>query len=231
MVGFHTAAMLYGFGVVPSDSVHLLIPAGMTFPQRSGITAHQVGLPPGDPVTVLGLPCAAPARCAVDLARACSRVEALSVLDAALFSRACQAEQLAAEVVRHSGLRGVRQARELVPIANGGAECRQESHLRLVLHEGGVRGLTPQVGVPDEYGRIRYRIDLADEATRVGVEYDGSSHIDRQRLHEDRARHNWLVSKGWTMHYFTAADLYGCPERVVDVVKAAQRSRANRRVQ
>lgn len=225
-IGFHTAAMLYGFGVLPSASVHLLVPAGTTFPQRSGIVAHQVLVPLGDPIAVLGLPCAAPARCAVDLARISNRREALTVLDAALFSLACTAEDLAAEVSRHRRLRGIRQVRELLPLADGRAECRQETHLRLLLRDGGVRGLTPQVGVSDEHGRIRYRIDLADEANRVGVEYDGSSHIDRDRMYADRVRHNWLVSQGWTMHYFTATDLYQAPERVVEVVRAAQARRS-----
>jgi len=229
VLGLHTAALLYGFGVVPSERIHLLIPAGMAFPQRPGIAAHQVAVPVGDPVPVLGLPCAPPVRCAVDLARHLNRSEALSVLDAALFSRACQAEDLTNEAARHRRLKGIRQVRELIPLADGRAECRQESHLRLLLHDGGVRGLTPQVGVPDEHGGIRHRIDLADEAARVGVEYDGSSHIDKHRLHADRARHNWLVGHGWTMRYFTATDLYKAPEAVVEVVKAARRSRANPR--
>jgi hypothetical protein len=128
---------------------------------------------------LLGLPCAPPARCAVDLARDSDQFEALSVLDAALFSRSCRVEDLAKEVVRHRRLRGVRKVRDLVPLADSRAECRQESHLRLLLYESGVRGLTPQVGVPDEYGRIRYRIDLADETAHVGVEYDGSSRPPR----------------------------------------------------
>ena len=42
---------------------------------------------------------------------------AIALLDAALRSATCTPADLAAEVIRHDGLRGVRQVRELVQIA------------------------------------------------------------------------------------------------------------------
>ncbi|MEJ3742248.1 DUF559 domain-containing protein [Actinomycetes bacterium KLBMP 9797] len=225
VLGCHTAAQLYGFGVTPTDTVHLLIPAGAAFPQRSGITVHRVVLPIGEPVEVFGLPCAPPERCAVDLARLLPRLDALPALDAALFSEACPHEALLAEVARHDGLRGIRQARELVPLADARAECRQESQMRLVLHDAGIRGLIPQVPVLDDQGVERHRIDLADERTRVGIEYDGASHLDRRRMRRDRLRHNWLESRGWAMRYFTDHDLYTQPDVLVQVVRDALRPR------
>lgn len=230
VLGFHTAAQLYGFGVARTDTIHLLVPAGTPFPQRRGITAHQVVLPVGDPVDVLGLPCVTPARCAVDLARHLRRVDALPVLDAALFCGVCGVEDLLVEVKRHDGLRGVCQARELAALANGRAECRQESQLRLILHDGGVRGLVSQFPVPDDLGCLaRHRIDLADPDRQVGIEYDGSSHLDRRRLRTDRERHNWLESRGWSMRYFTDHDLYARPDSIIETVTSARRSRENSR--
>ncbi|HEX7744730.1 MAG TPA: hypothetical protein VF462_05665 [Micromonosporaceae bacterium] len=231
MLGSHTAARLYGFGVSRDDTIHLMVPAGTPFPQRRGITAHQVVVPVGDPVEVLGLPCAPPARCAVDLARCLRRTDALPVLDAALHCEACELADLLREVMRHSGLRGVRQARELIPLADPRAECRQESQLRLLLHDAGIRGLVPQLPVLNDFGVPLYRLDLGDPERRLGIEYDGESHLDRRRLQADRARHNWLQGSGWAMHYFTAYDLYVRPEAIVDAVASARRSRANRRDQ
>ncbi|WP_406073468.1 DUF559 domain-containing protein [Micromonospora sp. NBC_01638] len=229
MLGFHTAAELQGFGVAPTDDVHLLTPAGCPFPQRRGITSHQTVLPAIPPVYILGLPCAMAARAAVDLARTLPRFDALPVLDAALFAGAVTPEELLVEVGRHDGLRGVRQARELVVIADGRAECRQETQLRLLLVDAGIRDFVPQLPELDGRGRVRYRLDLGDPQHKIAAEYDGSSHLNRQRLRQDRIRHNWLEQQGWAMRYFTAADLYNSPEYILATVTAARRSRENHR--
>jgi very-short-patch-repair endonuclease len=69
----------------------------------------------------------------------------------------------------------------------------------------------------------RFRLDLGYLEARVGLEYDGESHVDRRRLRMDRQRHNWLVGRGWRMRYFTADDLYRRPAHVLQVVRAALR--------
>lgn len=116
VLGFHTAAQLYGFGVVPSRLPHVVVPAGTGLPDIQGVAAHQAVLPLGDPVMIAGLPCAPPNRAAIDLARTCSRLDALAVLEAALRSGRCTCQSLAEELGRHDGLRGVRQARYALPL-------------------------------------------------------------------------------------------------------------------
>ncbi|SIN25724.1 DUF559 domain-containing protein [Micromonospora cremea] len=229
VLGFHSAAQLHGFGIAPTDNVHLLTPAGRPFPQRRGITSHQTVLSTAPPVFILGLPCARAPRVAVDLARTLPRLDALPVLDAALFAGAVTPEELLVEVSRHDGLRGVRQARELVAIADGRAECRQETELRLLLIDAGIRDFVPQLPVRDGTGRVRCRLDLGDPCRMIAAEYDGSSHLNRHALRRDRSRHNWLEQQGWAMRYFTAADLYHSPENVLSTITTARRSRANRR--
>lgn len=113
--------------------------------------------------------------------------------------------------------------RELVELADPRAECRQESQLRLLLHDAGLRDFVPQVEVSDEYGFVACRIDLADVATKTGIEYDGASHIDRHRARADRSRHNWLAARGWEMRYFTDVDLYRRPDYLVRLATDAQR--------
>ncbi|MFC5925216.1 hypothetical protein [Micromonospora vulcania] len=229
VLGFHTAAQLHGFGVAPTESIHLLTQAGGPFPQRRGVTAHQTVLPIGPPVRIVGLPCASAARVAVDLARSLPRFDALPVLDAALFAGAVTPEDLLIEVGRHDGLRGVRQARELVAVADGRAECRQESQLRLLLTDAGIRDYVPQLPVRDDTGCVRCRLDLGDPHHMIAAEYDGSSHLSRQRLQQDRWRHNWLEQRGWAMRYFTSSDLYHSPHQILSTLAAARRSRAYRR--
>ena len=101
-------------------------------------------------------------------------------------------DDLLAEVAAHNALRGVRQARQLIPLADGRAECRQESQLRLILIDGGLPPPEPQIWVADRYGIPLYRLDLGYRERRIGIEYDGLSHLDRDRLRHDRERLNWL---------------------------------------
>lgn len=221
VVGFHTAAALEGFGVVESTDVHLVVPDGFAFPQRSGIAAHRTSIPLPTRAMIAGIACTAPARTAIDLARVLPRPRALCVLDAALSCRACTAEELSAEVALHKGHSGYRVARQLVAVADGRSQCVQESMLRLVIHDAGLTSFEPQVPVLDQYGDLLFMLDLADRELRVAAEYDGSSHLDRRRLRSDRARHNYLSTRGWRMRYFTDKDLYQRPHDIPATLRAA----------
>jgi hypothetical protein len=221
MFAFHTAAALHGFGITESAKIHVTVPAGTPVPQIRGIAAHQHLLAVPQATAVFGLPCVPPARCAIDLARILDRMDALAVLDAAL--RLLDVAALRAEAALHDGRRGIRQVRELLGLADGRAECRQESHLRLVMHDGKLPAPVPQHGVLDDAGWVRYRIGLAYEEERVGIEYG------RRRLRVDRARHNWLSRHGWSMRYFTDDDLYRRTDFIVPAVREALRSRRPRR--
>ncbi|MGW5557331.1 DUF559 domain-containing protein [Micromonospora sp. NPDC003944] len=215
VVGFHTGAQLHGFGDARSPAVHVIVPAGEKVPQIRGVVIHEAVLPVRDPVLLDGVPCASAVRCAVDLARSLRRMDAMPLLDLCLRVGACQPEELRVEVARHDRLRGVRQARDLVPRADPRAECRQESQLRLVLIDGGLPAPEPQIWVLDSNGIPLYRLDLGYRRRRVGVEYDGSSHLDRARLRHDRSRTNWLAANGWQVRHFTDRDLYQHPAQII----------------
>jgi hypothetical protein len=221
-VGFHTAAALQGFGVPDDGDIHLVVPAGSPVAHRPGLRVYE-SVVPFKAVVTLGVPCTPPARTAVDLARVLDRPTALAVLDAALYAGACQLSDLIAELSHHATLRGIRQARELVPLADGRAECKQESHLRLILHDGGLVSFEPQVEVYDPESASpfpRFRLDLADRKQLVGAEYDGESHT-QGRLRDDRRRHNRLSDLGWRMRYFTRDELYRAPEGIVPTLRRA----------
>jgi very-short-patch-repair endonuclease len=220
VLGFHSGAAMHGFGVVRTVALHVIVPRGSFKPRVSGVVAHEAVRPVTDPVVIDGVLCAPAARCAVDLARSLRRMDALPVLDAALRAGSCTPDEMRAELARHRGLRGVCQARELVVVADGRSECRQESQLRLVLIDGRLPAPEPQVWVADENGVPCYRLDLAYRKRKIGLEYDGTSHLDHDRLRHDRWRMNWLSGQGWTMRFFTDADLYRRPAHIVATVRA-----------
>lgn len=221
VLGYESAARVYGFGGPGpiDDPVHVIVPAGTVRPRILGVACHEAALPVTAPILIDGIPCAPPARCAIDLARRGSRRDGIAVLDASLRSGTCTADDLADELLLHDGLRGVCRVRELVPLADGRAECVQESHLRLLLVDAGLQSPEPQVWVHDGTGRPAYRIDLAYRDRRIGLEYDGRSHLAPDRLAADRSRMNWLSNRGWTMRHFTATDLYQYPTVTVAEVR------------
>lgn len=220
MLTRQSAAQRYGFGVLREDLVHVQLPVTVPRPRLPGLVVHHSVLP-AQPVVVRGLPCVPAARCAVDLARTVRRLDALPVLDAAIRSGAVGPDELLAEAAAHRGLRGVRQARDLVPLADGRAECRQESQLRLILLDGRLPAPEPQLWVHDGDGIPRCRLDLGYRKRRIGIEYDGVSHLGRDRLRYDRDRMNWLDANGRRMRYFTDRDLYSRPAHIVATIRAA----------
>jgi hypothetical protein len=228
VLGFRTAAVMLGLGPaldrrrMPADEgVHVIVPPGAAKPRIHGVVCHEAAVPVPYALLVNGIPVAAPERCVIDLARSASRMAGLALLDRALRIDACTLAGLVEELDRHAGLRGVRQARELVGLADGRAECPQESHLRLIVIDGGLPVPEPQLWVYDSGGRPTFRVDLGYRERKVGLEYDGRSHLTISRLNADRSRMNWLSARGWAMRYFTAPDVYNSPTTVVATVRAA----------
>jgi hypothetical protein len=220
MLARQSAARRHGFGILRETQVHVQLPPSVPKARLPGLVMHHCVLPVR-PVVVAGIPCVPPARCAVDLARTVRRLDALPVLDCALRSGSVTRDELLAEAVEHRGLPGVRQARELTPLADGRAECRQESQLRLLLIDARLPVPEPQLWVYDNQGHPRFRLDLGYQERRLGIEYDGQSHLDRDRLRHDRDRMNWLDANGWRMRYFTDRDLYRRPAHVITTVRTA----------
>lgn len=225
----HTAAALHGFGVLDDPVTHVAVEPGSPCLHRAGLWPHQLLLGPCD---VVRLWCGAPATCAdrtaADLARTLPRLDVLPVLDAALAAGACTPDSLADELARHVGMPGVRQARELVPLARAGADSPQESRLRLHCHDAGLPAPVLQLPVPDRHGRPRRWLDLGWEEERVGLEYDGEQAHGDDRRHRDRRRHNVLEDAGWAMFYATDHDVLGDPRVLMAQVERALARRSRR---
>lgn len=215
----HTAAELHGFGLLDDPVTHVEgVEASL---RRPTLWPHQLVLADGDLERLrFGSVATTADRTAVDLARTQPRADALALLDAAIAAGACTQDSLLSELTRHAGLRGVLQARELVPLAVTGPDSPQESRLRLLCHDAGLPRPVVQLPVADGSGAVRRWIDLGWPDAMVGLEYDGKeSHADRH--HSDRRRHNWLQNLGWTMFYATDQDVYGDPAPLLTALAAA----------
>ena len=110
---------------------------------------------------------------------------------------------------------GLGRAAEL---AEPKAESAMETRLRLLLVLAGLPRPEAQVPLHDANGRFVGRPDLYYRTHRLGLEYDGGTH--RNSLAHDDRRQNRLLSAGYRLLRFTAADVHRAPDSVVAQVRA-----------
>ena len=208
----HTAAELPGFGVLESDTTHV-IAEGMHL-RQAGLVVHSAALRPADRCRTSGVAATMPSRTAIDCARTAPRADALALLDASLRTGLVAPPVLCTQLDLQSGARGIVAARELVALADGRAESPMESRSRLRCLDGGLP--SPELQIEVRSGRRRYRIDLGWRRQKVGLEYDSLAfHGDHATLRYDRERHNWLTAQGWTMVYATARQILSVPDELI----------------
>lgn len=94
---------------------------------------------------------------------------------------------------------GMAQLRQVLDLADDGAESPQETRLRLLLTSAGMRPSHTQIEVFDHGHRVG-RIDMGWPEWKVGVQYDGIQHwtdpTQRTRDIEQNAEYEGL---GWRM--------------------------------
>ena len=210
-----TAAQLFGFAVLDDPAVHVL---GDGPRRTAGLIVHRDAITPEDVVRFRGMETTHAARTAIDLARTYGRLDALAVLDLAL-RRGITRAQLEAELVRHAGKRGFRQAAELLGYANAKAESPMESRTRMRCIDAGLPHPEPQV-IINHHG-VERRVDLGWERWKIGLEYDSNLWHTGQHAARDNPRHNWLTSSGWTMYYVGPRDVYQYHEQFTDLIGEA----------
>lgn len=171
-------------------------------------------------------------RTACDLARLRPRPRGLAALDALQRRWGFTAEEVAGEISRFIGFRGVVRLRELGPLADPRAESPAESAMRLLWIDAGLPTVTTQIAVLDDWGSPIYRLDMGLPAIRYAAEYDGlawhSSHEQRER---DRRRRTWLRERrGWVIDVLGNEEVFRRPERAPAIFRSGM-ARAERRAQ
>jgi hypothetical protein len=138
-----------------------------------------------------------PLRTALDLACNLPRREAMAALDAFMRAFGLTHAEMQRLLRRYRRRRGVVQARELVPLADGRAESGGESWTRLEIVTRGLPTPKPQHWIVID-GVPTFRLDLAYPHARVVVEYDGEEyHSDPEARERDEARRDWLRRHKW----------------------------------
>ncbi|WP_344079172.1 endonuclease domain-containing protein [Luedemannella helvata] len=228
----HSAATLLGPGLNDDSApVEVLVPrpVGRTWfvPRTAGIVAHTATFPPSDVRTVRGMPVTTPLRTCWDLTQWSTPEDAVVVLDRFLRLGLVTPPELADHGRarrERTGTRGTRRFARAVAWADGRSESPQESRLRMAIVLGGLPKPDLQVQVHDSAGFIG-RVDLAYEALRIAIEYDGAWHASLDQLQKDRRRLNRLQAAGWLVIHVTADRLRHDRPTLLAEIRAAIRSR------
>jgi very-short-patch-repair endonuclease len=213
-----TAAWLLGLDLEPTDPVEIVLPRCSGIRSRASLSVRRCEIPPSEIVLIRGLratalPCTLAGLCLTRPA-----VDALIAIDMAVRPGLTDAAALGRYAEAAKGRAGARTLRSLALLA-APAESPMETRLRWLLLEAGLPRPEVQVNLRDGEGQFVGRADLYYPTARLVIEYDGGNH--RERLVADDRRQNLLVSAGFQVLRFTAADLLGRPDIVVAQVRTA----------
>ena len=210
-----TAAWVRGIDLEPPGG-HLSVQPASVFKEAGhdrlripGVRSGERSFGQGDVIDLAGMRITSALRTAWDLGRLQPRYRALAGLDAMLRLGEFTREELLDGVARFRGERGVVQLRALAPLADSRAESPPESMLRLHwLEQPSLPPPVPQLPIVDDFGRVIFRLDLADPGAGVAAEYDGVAfHRDRER--DDAERRAWIKrNRGIHVEVFDDADLF-----------------------
>jgi uncharacterized protein DUF559 len=182
---------------------------------REGLEVRQSDLG-GETEEIRGVRVSTLKRTLLDLCAWLPAVEALVVLDMAI-ARA-GTEQLRKYADSVNGRAGASRLRRLAEVA-APAESPMETRLRWLLVKAGLPMPEVQSDLHDSSGTFVGRADLYYPSAHLVIEFDGGNH--RDRLVSDDRRQNSLVSAGYRILRFTAADVYGRGDSLVTQVRAA----------
>jgi hypothetical protein len=134
-------------------------------------------------------------------------------------------DELEASVQRHAGNRGIRSARQALPLIRSGVDARPESHLRLLFLSAGLP--EPLIADPTPVaGGLVLHPDLKLKRWRVVFEYEGELHFtDPRRAKLDVSRRELLEAAGWRVVRVTSEDVFVHPQRFIRRVREILASR------
>ena len=187
---------------------HIIRPEGAAHLNRPHVIVHRMKLYEDEVTVHQGIPVTTPERTWLDLAEMLTVDELVVAGDSCVrVPRAafegrdeplCSIADLQRMVDRHKGKRGVRKAREALPLIRVGSDSPQETLLRLAIVRSGLP--EPEVNVPItmDDGVGHHQPDLSFRKYRVGVEYDGEHHGEDDQVVRDITRSERYAALGWT---------------------------------
>ena len=186
-----TAAIVHGLPTLAVPEQPILTTWGLDAQgRRQGVHVRAASLDPTAVTTWFGAPLATVARAVVDLARG-DRRDGIMAADAALREAFVTPKEWDVELVGAAGWPGIRQAREVVALANPAAESALESLVRLALHDDGFPAPELQFKID------KYRVDFCWPRWRLVLEADGRGKYTDEELWREKVREAALRARGY----------------------------------
>ena len=222
-----TAAALLGAPVTHAWPLDVVVPPGVTRPQRRRLRVHVRTLLPEDVVVRGELTITGGPQTLLDLASILAADELVAVGDALYRGGHLDHQAVSTRLARADGVRGVALARHVAPLLTPLAASRPESLVRYWLIASDLPTPRPQVPILDAWGREVAHADLGYEEWKVGLEYEGRQHAERKQFGRDLERYSLMAAGGWLLLRFGAGHLHRRPA-VIERVAGALRSRGAR---
>jgi hypothetical protein len=189
------------------------LPAQLLWGNRhspSGIETWSDAVPQDELMTIDAMTVTTPARTALDIACRERFGSAVAAIDALARATRLRTDDVAALAQRHSGRRGIRQARNALRFVDPGAESPRETWLRLLFIRAGLPAPATQIPIRNEYGVVVASVDMGWEHLKIAAEYDGDHHrMDRRQFSTDIHRAEILRELDWIHIRVTVADAEG----------------------
>ncbi len=225
-----TAARIWGIPLPPrlqdDDSIHIARPREVQPIRRGPIAGHRLDLLSQDIVMFRGLKLTSPERTWLDMARQLSRDELVAAGDYLVCSYRRSARVMREPVVdlgqlrgvldRYKGVPGIPKARTAIDDVRVGVDSPQETRTRLLIVRCGFP--EPQVNIPltdPETGRRRW-VDMGYPQLKLGIEYEGDQHREREQWDSDIERDEIATRLGWRILRVTARHLTGTHPEIID---------------
>lgn len=227
-----TAARIHGLWLPDLPEVIHLATAqpdrasrSMTRTRRPEFRAHRRMLTAGDRTTVNGLDVMSVARTWLDLAAVLAVPDLVAAGDSALRG-GCTLEQLQGAVSRSVRLRGVRRAREALPLLDKRSRSRPESHLRVAVSAPDMPRFEVNEPVYRDDGGWLAEPDLSLAEARLALEYQGADHADLKRMRKDITRDTDMRRERWLTLAYGPAEVFKRPWEIRPEVRRFIRERA-----
>jgi hypothetical protein len=232
VAAFTTAARIHDLWLpVVADELHLAtaqpgrVSRGMTRTHRPEFRAHRRFLSESDRTVVDGIPVMSLERTWIDLAPLLSLPDLVAAGDSAL--RAGATIEGLADVIRRSRhLRGVRLARDAIPLLDARSRSRPESHLRVAATAPDLPRFEVNVPIYRDEGGWLAEPDLSLEDAKVALEYKGADHAELGRMRRDITRDVDMRRDRWLTLEYGPAEVFGRPWQIAPELRHVVRVRA-----
>jgi hypothetical protein len=174
--------------------------------KRRGVVGHRAPLLARDVRVLNGVQLTSPEWTWVDLARHMGRSSLVAAGDFLLAREnpLSSMEAIQEVIDRRPKVKGIRMAREILPLLRVGVDSPQESRLRLKIVDAGLPEPAVTQPVFDEHGRYISTPDLQYKEYKIAMEYEGDHHrSDPVQWGKDIERDDRLRAMGWIVLKFS----------------------------